>query len=493
MTWLYSTGAAQPALWTVLPPLGPADGTAGLTRDGVATLTIPAGWTSQAPPTWPGTPPATPADLVNSAYFWIGLRIANLSATDPIALGLSWILFNAVSSYSAVTIAAPETLGTGDASPFQVFPLANGPLFATPGSPSPYSHLDLRVDGIPWIAVDDIPDGPGLYYRLDPIQSQISFGNYDSLSNVGHGTVPQTSNTVTAASYRYVAAGAAANVGAGAIIALRKPIAGISSVTNLYSAYGGSDAEPIAETMRRAPQLLRNRDRAVTADDYEFLTLQASSELATTRCLAPTDAYGPTAYGQLDRTAGNINVIIVPALGPEVSAAPKPTPELLQAVTAYLDERRDVTALLHVGGPRYLPVDVNITATPWAAAILAGLLATPGDLQAQIQAQIQLYFHPVVGGLDGSGWKVGQHVYIADLYKSIMPARASGVHLRPRNPGGNAAICGRPAAAFPAARAGGRLGEIGRLRARLPGRDQLHSRSGHLSGANPWPSPPAAI
>ena len=426
VTWLYSTTTVQPALWTALPALGPTDGTAGLTQDGVVQLTIPPDWTSQAPPTWAGLPPTTPGDLVNSAYFWIGLRIANLSATEPIALGVSWILFNAVSSYSALTIAAPETLGTGDGSSFQVFPLANGPLFATPGSTTPYSHLVAQVSGVTWTQVDDFPEGPGQYYRVDPIQSQISFGNYDPLSNTGHGTVPQSSDTVVATTYRYVEAGAAANVGAGSIVSLFKPIPGVSAVTNLFSAYGGSDAEAIAETMRRAPQLLRNRDRAITVDDYEFLTLQASSELATACCLPPTDAYGPGVYGQLDRGAGNVNVIIVPALGPEVSAQPQPTPELLQAVTTYLDGRRDLTALLHMVGPRYLPVDVTITAAPWAAAISAGLLSSANDLQAQIEAQIQFYLHPVVGGADGTGWQVGQHVYIADLYKAIMPAESLG-------------------------------------------------------------------
>jgi predicted phage baseplate assembly protein len=430
VSWLYSTTGTAPSGWPALTVPGSADGTAGLTQDGQVQLTVPATWASQAPTAW-GVPAASAADVVTSAYYWIGLRVSNQSATAPLTLGVSSVLFNAVSSYTALTIPAPETLGTGNGTPFQVFPLASGPLFATPGSVTPYAHLVVQVNGVTWTQAGDLPAGPGPYYRVDPVQAQVMFGNYDPLSNTGHGTVPQTSDVIVATTYRYVATGAAGNVGADMVATLRTPVAGVSSVTNLFSAYGGSDAEPVAETMRRAPQLLRNRDRAVTADDYQTLALQASSGIASAGCLPPTDAYGSgaygaTAYGQLDRSAGNVAVIVVPALGPGVTATPAPTAELLLAVAAYLDSRRDVTASLNVTGPRYLPVNVIISASPWQSAQSSGLLSTPADLQVYIENQISLYLHPVVGGLDGSGWQVGQNVYIADLYKAIMPPESMG-------------------------------------------------------------------
>lgn len=430
ISWLYSTAGTAPTAWPALTVPGSADGTAGLTQDGQVQLTVPATWASQAPTGW-SVPAASAADTVTSAYYWIGLRVGNTSATAPLALGVSSILFNAVSSYTALTIGGPEALGAGDGTPFQVFPLANGPLFATPGSVTPYAHLVVQVNGVTWTQAGDLPAGPGSYYRVDPVQAQVMFGNYDPLSNTGHGTVPQTGDVIAATTYRYVASGAAGNVGADAVVTLSAPVPGVSSVTNLFSAYGGSDAEPVAETMRRAPQLLRNRDRAVTADDYQALALQASSGIASACCLPPTDAYGSGAYGsngygQLDRSAGNVNVVIVPAIGPDVSAAPAPTTELRLAVAAYLDSRCDVTASLNVTWPRYLPVNVIISASAWQTAQYSGLLSSPADLQVYIENQISLYLHPVVGGLEGTGWQVGQNVYIGDLYKAIMPPENLG-------------------------------------------------------------------
>ena len=36
------------------------------------------------------------------------------------------------------------------------------------------------------------------------------------------------------------------------------------------------------------------------------------------------------------------------------------------------------------------------------------------------------HLHPVLGGLDGQGWQVGQSVFIADLFKAIMPPENIG-------------------------------------------------------------------
>ena len=431
VTWLYSQAGVEPGSWTSLTIPTGDDGTNGLTQDGTVSLTVPGDWASEAPPSWTTVVPASTNDVVTSAYYWLGLRIANLSATTPLAIGLSWVLFNAVSSYSALTITAPEQLGNGTGLPFQIFSLANGPLFQIPNSSTPNADLVVQVNGVTWSQVSDFPSGPGQYYRVDPVAAQISFGNYSSLTNTGHGTVPQTSDTLVATTYRYVEAGATANVGAASVVTMRTPVAGITGVSNLFSAYGGSDEQSITDAMRRGPEMLRNRGRAVTVEDYNFLAMQSSTELATACALAPYDPYAPPPigggpYGSLNRGPGNVNVIIVPALGPSVSATPMPTPELVQQVTAYLSPRCDLTALLQVQSPRYLPIDVNISASPWQTALSSGLLSSAYEFQTNIENLITQYFHPVVGGSAGTGWPVGASAYIGDLYQFIMPPDTMG-------------------------------------------------------------------
>ncbi|HEY0044662.1 MAG TPA: putative baseplate assembly protein [Allosphingosinicella sp.] len=82
-----------------------------------------------------------------------------------------------------------------------------------------------------------------------------------------HGArLPPGSNNVTA---RYRAgAGAGGNVGAGALIVLRKRPPGIRSVTNPDPAVGGRNAEPVSELRRRAPRKFDCCDRIVTLADY---------------------------------------------------------------------------------------------------------------------------------------------------------------------------------------------------------------------------------
>src|SRR5262249_26116682 len=220
-----------------------------------------------------------------------------------------------------------------------IFPLANGPLYQRPDSDTPYDHLIVQVNGVTWSQDEDFPDGPSNVYRIDPVASEISFGNFDPLRSVGHGTIPTAADAIVATTYRYVSSGLAGNVGAGAVVTMRTPVPGIVGVTNLFQAYDGSDEEPIEDAKRRAPELLRNRNRAVTKEDYEFLAREASTELATVRCLEPvvdpvTNA--PWQFGGLDRSAGNVHLIIVPAQGPEISATPQPTPELVHEVMRYL-------------------------------------------------------------------------------------------------------------------------------------------------------------
>ncbi len=451
VTWLYSQAGVEPGAWTALSVPASADGTRGLTQDGTVGLNVPGDWASEAPPSWTTVLAASSADTVTSAYYWIGLRIANLSASTPLALGLSWILFNAVSSYSALTIPSSESLGNGTGQPFQVFSLANGPLFQIPNSSTPNADLVVQVNGTNWMQVDDfIPNGPGQYYRVDPVAAQISFGNYSSLTNVGHGTVPKTSDTIAATTYRYVEAGATGNVGAASIVTMRTPVAGITAVTNLFAAYGGSDEQSMSDALRRGPEMLRNRGRAVTVEDYNYLAMQASTELANVCALAPTNAYGATTWADLDRSPGHVNVIILPAIGPAVSATPQPTPELTQQVINYLDSRRDLTASLNVTGPKYVPVVVAISAAAWATAVTSGLIASPTDMQTTIENKIALFFHPVVGGSNGTGWQAGQNAYIGDLYQFIAPPENVGYISQLTIVAGTALYGTRPFIAAPA-------------------------------------------
>ncbi len=446
--WQYSQAAVSPLLWPFIP--GVLDGTTSFTQNGVATVTVPVDWAAQTPKNW-GFTPTTLADAVDKQLFWVGVHVSNLTA-NPVTIQIDSILFNSVHASNALTVTQPELAGTGNGKPFQYFDLVNAPLYQRPGASDPYDHLVVQVrQALPggtfgpwttWARVDDFPLGAANVFRLDPVMGRLSFGNYDPImSPQGQGTIPPSESQIQALAYRYVVGGVIGNVPPATITVLRTPVAGLVAVTNPGPAANGADQESIDDTKRRGPEVLRNRYRAVAAEDYEYLAVQASTEVQKVRCLPPRlftvydQSFNPAVkpgdpwtYGGLNRDSGNVQVIIIPG-SPLSNPTPAPTAELLAEVADYLEQRRSVTAALTVTGPRYLPIKVTAQIMVWKQAVDQGLVpdpATSTTVHDGIVAQIQQFLHPTLGNSDGNGWDVGEDQTIAPLFEFIKPPSAVG-------------------------------------------------------------------
>ncbi|GAA0436035.1 putative baseplate assembly protein [Acrocarpospora corrugata] len=435
VTLVCSRSTTPPLGWTAVP--GAADGTGGLTHDGMLRLTPPADWSAQSG--WPSVTPRTPQDAVPDALFWLGVTVTN-KGTVAAGVGLNRLLFNAAPATTALTIRAPARLGTSTGLPGQVFALPHRPLARRPDLDDPYPDLAVQVGtGTPavwqdWNRVEELPPGPGNLYRADPATGEIHFGSFDAQTGsgrLGHGTIPPAGSEIRALRYRYVGTGAAGNVAAGQVTVRGStpdgsmPL-GIATVTNLGPGEDGADEEPIEQALARAPQELKSRDRAVTAEDYEFLAEEAGGHVIR-RCLGPRIHEEPSAgrwakgdpwsYGGLTRAPGSVFLIIVS--DQDQVARPVPTAEQIQRVSAYLEPRRELTAKLNVVGPRYLPVITTVTVTIWQQAIDAGVVEA--QVKAETLRRIQEFLHPTRGGPAGRGWQVGQAVFSSDLFRAIAP------------------------------------------------------------------------
>ncbi|WP_405066397.1 baseplate J/gp47 family protein [Kribbella sp. NBC_01510] len=460
----YSKGTLEPLDWPLVTALG--DGTEGLRHDGTLRLSIPADWAAQRaagqgpPAPWTSVLPATGADAVAEPLFWMGLSVsAPDDAAPALTVGIDRLLFNAASARTALTVRSAEVVGVSTGQAFQVFPLRYRPLFRRPGLATPYADLVVQVESVTpetweeWVLVDEFPPGAGDVYRVDPVAGEIRFGNFDDRSGTGSGSVPPAGRRIQAARYRYVDSGAGGNVGPSqvSVLGTTPSVAmpdGVRAVSNLGPARGGADEEPIEETMRRAPEELRIRYRAVTVDDYEFLAREASNDLVIRRCLPPrvhtADAPGqpppwlagdPWEFGGLVRAPGTANLIVVPDRGLEVPR-PEPAPDQIRLVQSYLDSRRDLTARLEVVAPRYLPVIVNVEIIVWQFALDAG--ADRATIEADTRQRIRAFLHPTRGGPEGKGWNVGDPVFTSDLFQALMPTEDIGyisvLQVRPDTP-----------------------------------------------------------
>jgi hypothetical protein len=150
----------------------------------------------------------------------------------------------------------------------------------------------------------------------------------------------------------------------------------------------------------RGPQALRNRDRAVSASDVEWLARTASPEVALARCLPATGSEGVP-------TAGWITVAIAPwSDRPE----PQPTVELLQRVRAFLAARvpAAIAQRVRIVGPAYQPVSVVAE----IAIRDAGMAAA---VEERLRDALDAFLHPLTGGVERGGWHFGEDVPLSRI------------------------------------------------------------------------------
>jgi predicted phage baseplate assembly protein len=352
---------------------------------------------------------------VKQSLYWIRARlVTNGYDTQP---RVAQILTNTVSSIQGQT-ANNEILGGSTGLPNQTFTLANTPVIAS-ASPATVTGSDgLNVTVLSAeIAVDE-GAGPlawqeaGDFYAsgandphftLDYTTGTVTFGDGT------HGRIPvanpaAASSNIIAITYRH-GGGSQGNVGPNSITALLTSIDGISTVTNLSGAIGGTDEETLDDAKLRAPLELQSKGRAVTADDFEFIATQTPG-VDVRRAFAM-----PLTHPQFGSPIpGVVTVIVVP-----YSSAPNPMPgsATLAAVCAELSATRLLTSEVYVVAPTYRLVSVQ-------AQIIVSTNADLSETKTGVQNALTTHFDPLKGGDDGEGWPFGGTIYYSNVYRVIL-------------------------------------------------------------------------
>src|SRR5262249_20635262 len=144
------------------------------------------------------------------------------------------------------------------------------------------------------------------HFIMDAVGGEVRFGPAVREPDGGYtqyGAGAARNATIKLKQYT-VAGGRQGNVGKVRIQTLKSSIPFVASVQNLSRAQGGVDGETMQEAKARGPILLRTRSRAVTAEDYEAITMEAAPEVARVRCL-------PAGEGTAE--AGSVRILVVPS------------------------------------------------------------------------------------------------------------------------------------------------------------------------------------
>lgn len=182
----------------------------------------------------------------------------------------------------------------------------------------------------------------------------------------------------------------------------------------------------LEELVHETVSALREANRAVTCADFEKLALEASQlqdslvagfagRAARAHCVPRRNLEVQDEAGRNEDLPNYTSVIIVPEMKDGNDTRPQPTDRLKQIIAEYLDERRLVTNIIQVVGPRYVAVRVQVT------AVLTNdtLAAQESDVRQPIEDAVRAFLHPLTGGPEGKGWPFGRNVYVSEIYELL--------------------------------------------------------------------------
>jgi predicted phage baseplate assembly protein len=384
------------------------DETGGFNRSGVIVLHVPPGHETSV--------------IGNRSCGWLRCVITqpeagehSYDASPRVERVEAFTVGGTVAAIHSVTVPW-ETMGVAEGSAGQEFVLNHRPVVLSP-DPEIVDEIFPAADadelGIvrtrQWTRVDSFAGhGPDDFvFTMDPVMGAVQFppavrradGTVQS-----YGAVPAAGNEMRLRAYRS-GGGRAGNVAARSIRHLRSSIPGINAVQNRTAASGGVDGELVDEAKLRGPLMLRTRDRAVTAGDFEHLTREAAPDVARVVC--------PDLSGS---DPGTVRVLIVPAIPTDPTAVDplrfeqlRPSAETLERIAEYLDERRVVGVRVVVETPQYRGITV-------VARLRVRRDSNPVEVRAVALNALHRYYHPAVGGPDGRGWPFGRPVHAGEVH-----------------------------------------------------------------------------
>lgn len=357
---------------------------------------------------------------------------------SPQLVGLSARAVGGTVAATQCEVITEELLGASNGEPSQTFQLQRFPVLER----SEDEYIIVTPPGeVPqtWIEVNDFADsGPhDHHYTLDSITGIVQFGplvreptqlkQKTEIRAIAQ-TAPQRSHVLPAPSLeqqygavipkgatikmsRYrTGGGQAGNVQGGTINQLKSAVPYVTRAINHIPARYGADAESLEQAAIRVPQMLRTRDRAVTAEDFEVLArIAGKGAVARSKCL-PVNPQKP----------GTVELLIIPqvSLGnieAGVGIAPEQlslTEPLKQQIREYLDERRLLGVNIEYSEPRYVGaiVQTEIALEPQYSNPEA-----QEEIRHKLNVALYRFLNPIIGGHEGEGWPWGKPLYTSDI------------------------------------------------------------------------------
>jgi predicted phage baseplate assembly protein len=374
-----------------------SDTTGGLNKQGAVTLHLPLNHT------------ASLIDRLRAG--WVRCRVLEPEEDQPFYTASPEIRAIAAKTVGGTTIAIhatdveDEIIGMSEGVPGQRFTLNSSPVLGGEGP------LEIEIAAGPgweiWRQVDNFADygKDDTVFVLDNVSGDIEFGPAVRLADgslLHYGAVPPKGSPIRVPRYR-TGGGSRGNVAPRTVTQMMTVTPLVDRVVNRYTGSGGVDVEDMDNAKNRGPIQLRTRNRAVTPEDYEHLAKAVAPEVARVRCVPINDG----------DDAGTARLLIVPAVTTSDAQLRfeelVPGDETLARIAGHLEDRRTIGARIVVEPPLYQGVTI-------IARLKARRTANVQRLHDAALRALHGYFHPTVGGPDGTGWPFGRPVHVGEVY-----------------------------------------------------------------------------
>ncbi|QTH40301.1 baseplate J/gp47 family protein [Cohnella sp. LGH] len=253
-----------------------------------------------------------------------------------------------------------------------------------------------------WVRWDEVrslnaSSADARHYTLQPATGELRFGD---------GTrgmePPLRGGDKIRVTYR-VTQGDRGNVAPGQVSGLMQSIAFVQGVSNPQPATGGGDAEPLEGALRRGPQQLKHRGRAISPSDAEWLVREIEPGISKVKCL-------PNRNVRLESSPGSFVVVALPSGG---AAGREHFAETQRKLETEL-RRRAPSLVAHSGRLNVIaPAFIEIS-------VFATIVADSPDILHPVEAAcleaLNRFLDPLSGQLDGKGWEIGEPIHASVFY-----------------------------------------------------------------------------
>jgi predicted phage baseplate assembly protein len=311
-----------------------------------------------------------------------------------------------------------EIAGSGTGAPAQIVGPTHTPLlpglilYVDEGSIPPTNELDMMAsEGITepyiieeeavWVRYKEVDNfySSGSFSRhfmVDYREQKIYFGDGQRGINP-----PRRKFNIRIALYS-TGGGVAGNVAAGTLRTLTQSIPFVAGCDNPFPAEGGADMETVDNLKARAAGVFKSLQRAVTAEDFQWLARESSASVGRAWCLNEKNQQG------------EIVIIIIPVMPSKTALEQKlvPSRELIRRVSVYLEDRKLVGTKIRVQGPVYRVFNILLT------LVFKSDVLDVERLKKSIDTSLRGFFHAVIGG-SGEGWDFGRSVTGGAILKQL--------------------------------------------------------------------------